>query len=97
MYFDYDFEPRFWVEDYIRNFINGRRDYRPPFNAEETALKEAGLIFSESKEVLKQMSRQQLIRLFRRRAQTLHPDKGGDQEKFVRLTHAYHLLLRTKK
>jgi hypothetical protein len=97
MYFDYDFEPRSWVEDYIRNFINSRRDYRPPFNVEETALKEAGSIFGESKEVLKQMSRQQLIRLFRRRAQMLHPDKGGDQEKFVRLTHAYHLLLRTKK
>lgn len=97
MYFDYDFVSRSWAEDYIRNFINSRRDYPPPFEAAGTTLKEASLIFSESKAVLKQMSRQQLIRLFRRRAQELHPDKGGDQEKFVRLNHAYHMLLKTKE
>jgi hypothetical protein len=97
MYFDYDFAPRSWAEDYIRNFINSRRDYHSPPNAEGVTLKEAGAIFSESKEMLKQMSRQQLVRLFRRRAQQLHPDKGGDQEKFVRLSHAYHMLLKTKK
>jgi hypothetical protein len=97
MYFDYDFAPRSWAEDYIRNFINSRRDYRPAFDTEDATLKEAGFIFGESKEVLRKMSRQQLISLFRRRAQTLHPDKGGEQEKFVRLTRAYHLLLRTKK
>ena len=97
MYFDYDFASRSWAEDYIRNFINSRRDYPPPFEAAGTTLKEASLIFSESKAVLKQMSRQQLIRLFRRRAQELHPDKGGDQEKFVRLNHAYHMLLKTKE
>ncbi len=97
MYFDYDFAPRSWAEDYIRNFINSRRDYRSPSGAAGVTLKEASSIFSESKEVLKQMNRRQLISLFRRRAQALHPDKGGDQEKFVRLTHAYQMLLKTKK
>ena len=97
MYVDYDFAPRSWAQDYIRNFINSRRDYHPPFDAAGVTLKEASFIFSESKEVLKQMSRPQLVRLFRRRAQEFHPDKGGDQEKFVRLTHAYHMLLKTKK
>ena len=97
MYFDYDFVPRSWAEDYIRHFINSRRDYHPPPNAAGMTLKEASFIFSESKEVLKQMSRRQLVRLFRRRAKELHPDKGGDQGKFVRLSHAYHMLLRTKK
>jgi curved DNA-binding protein CbpA len=43
------------------------------------------------------MSRQDLIRIFRRRALELHPDKGGDPEKFVELTKAYDMLLRTKK
>jgi len=97
MYFDYDFAPRSWAEDYIRNFINSRRDYHPPPNVAGVTLKEASSIFSESKEVLKQMSRRQLVSLFRRRAQELHPDKGGDQEKFIRLSHAYHMLLKTKK
>jgi predicted 2-oxoglutarate/Fe(II)-dependent dioxygenase YbiX len=38
-----------------------------------------------------------LSRLYRRRAQELHPDKGGDHETFLRLTAAYHKLLRVKK
>ena len=96
MYFDYDFTPRSWVEDYIRNFINSRRDYQAPFKVDSVTLKQASTIFGESKEVLKKMSRQELVKLFRRKAQELHPDKGGDHEKFVDLTHAYHVLLSTK-
>ena len=97
MYFDYDFAPRSWVEDYIRNFINSRRDYQSPFEAGSVTWDEAGTIFGEAKDALKKMSRQDLIRIFRRRALELHPDKGGDPEKFVELTKAYDMLLRTKK
>ena len=52
---------------------------------------------NKSKEVLKKMSRQELVRLFRRKAQELHPDKGGNHEKFVDLTRAYHVLLKMKE
>jgi len=97
MYIDYDFAPRSWVEDYVRNFINSRRDYQSPFKADSVTLKEAGSIFGESAEVLKKMSRQELVRLFRRKAQEFHPDKGGNHDKFVALTHAYHVLLKTKE
>ena len=97
MYFDYDFASRSWVEDYIRNFINSRRDYQSPFGAGSVSWDEAGAIFGETKDALKTMSRQKLIRIFRRRAQELHPDKGGEPEKFVELTQAYDMLLRTKK
>ena len=97
MYFDYDFAPRSWVDDYIRNFINSRRDYQPPFGAGSVTWDEAGAIFDETKDALKTMNRQELARIFRRRAQELHPDKGGDSEKFVKLTKAYDMLLRIKK
>ncbi len=97
MYFDYDFAPRSWVEDYIRNFINAHREYQSPFKAGSVTLKHASSIFGESREVLKKMSRQELVRLFRRKAQEFHPDKGGNHEKFVDLTHAYHVLLKTKE
>ncbi len=97
MYFDYDFAPRSWVEDYIRHFINSHRDYQMPFTASSVTLKEASSIFGESREVLKKMSRQELVRLFRRKAHERHPDKGGNHEKFVDLTHAYHVLLKTKE
>jgi curved DNA-binding protein CbpA len=43
------------------------------------------------------MSRRDLVRLYRRKAQELHPDKGGDHDKFVRLTAAYHEVIKTKK
>lgn len=97
MYFDYDFAPRSWVEDYIRNFMNRRRDHKSPFKTGSVTLKQASSIFGESGEVLKKMSRKELVRLFRRKAQELHPDKGGNHEKFVDLTHAYHVLLKMKE
>jgi curved DNA-binding protein CbpA len=59
-------------------------------------LTSAESIFGESKPALKEMSRRSLARLYRRRAQRFHPDKGGDHEKFVKLTRAYHALLKTK-
>jgi len=97
MYFDYEYAPRSFVEEYIRNFVNSRRDYRPPFSTSSAFLDEASSIFGESKAALKEMNRRSLARLYRRRAQRFHPDKGGDHEKFVKLTQAYHALLKTKK
>ncbi len=97
MYFDYDFAARSWVQDYINNFINSRRDYQSPFETGPVTLDEASSIFGETGDALKSMSRQELIRIFRRKALELHPDQGGDPEKFVELTRAYDMLLRTKK
>jgi hypothetical protein len=96
MYFDYDFAARSWVQDYMSNFINSRRDYQPPVRPASATLDEASLIFGKTKDALQAMNRQELIRIFRRKALELHPDQGGDPEKFVKLTHAYELLLRTK-
>jgi predicted 2-oxoglutarate/Fe(II)-dependent dioxygenase YbiX len=59
-------------------------------------LGEASAIFGKTKSTLKEMSRHSLARLYRQRAQKLHPDKGGDHDKFVKLTQAYHDLLKTK-
>ena len=97
MYFDYDFAPRSWVEDYIRHFINSHRDYRSPFNVGSVTLEKASAIFGKSKATLKKMSRHDLVKLFRRRALELHPDMGGNHEKFVELTQSYHVLLKNKK
>ena len=97
MYFDYDYAPRSWVEDYIRHFINSHHDYQMPFNEGSVTMDKASSIFGESKAALKKMNRKELVRLFRHRALELHPDKGGDHEKFVELTQAYHVLLKSKK
>jgi len=97
MHFDYDYAPASFMEDYLRQFINSRREYRPPFKSAATGWKEAGRLLGVSSADLKKMSRRELVRLYRRKAQEWHPDKGGDHEKFVSLTEAYHELLKTKK
>ena len=97
MYFDYEYAPRSFVEEYIRKFVDSRRDYRPVFSTSSALLDEASSIFGESKASLKEMNRRSLARLYRRRAQRFHPDKGGDHEKFVKLSQVYHALLKTKK
>ncbi len=96
MYFDFDYARKSFMADYLRNFIDSRRAYRPSFHSSSVTLSEASTVFKKSKNELKQISRRDLARLYRRRAQELHPDKGGDHETFVRLTRAYHDLLKTK-
>lgn len=97
MYFDYDYVPGSFMEDYLRQFINSRRDYRPPFKSAALTLKHASAMFGETKEALKKMTRRELVRLYRRKAQKLHPDKGGDHKEFVGLTEAYHELMKMKR
>jgi hypothetical protein len=96
MYFDYDYAPKSFIEEYIRKFVNSRRDYRPSFKSRKASLEEAGKQFKTSPEELKKMTRKDLVRLYRKRIQKLHPDKGGDHDKFIKLTQVYHHLLKTK-
>jgi hypothetical protein len=96
MFFDSDYEPRSFMAEYIHQFINRRRDYRPAPQMRSVTLDEASTIFNASKEALSKMRRSDLARLYRRRAQKLHPDKGGAHDKFVKLTEAYHSLLGKK-
>jgi len=96
MYFDYDYAPKSFIEEYIRKFINSRRDYHPSFKSRKANLEEAGVLFKEMPEELKKMTRKDLVRLYRKRIQKLHPDKGGDHDKFIKLTRVYHHLLKTK-
>ena len=96
MFFDYDYGPSSFMDEYLRQFINSRREYRPPYKNSTITLKETGAIFGQTKEELKKMSRSELTRRYRLKAQELHPDKGGDPDKFVKLTEAYHQLLQTK-
>ena len=96
MYYDYDYAPKSFIEEYIRNFINSRRDYHPPFTSRKATLEEAGDLFKETPEELKKMTRKDLVRLYRKRIQKLHPDKGGNHDTFIKLTRVYHHLLKTK-
>ncbi len=96
MFFDHDYGSRSLVDEYLRDFMNRHRAYRPPESV-LVSMEEAGRIFGKSREALKKMTRRELSRLYRRRAQELHPDKGGSHETFLHLTAAYHKLLRAKR
>jgi hypothetical protein len=96
MYFDHSYAPRSLAADFVRDFINRQRAYRPPETV-SVSMQEIAAILGKSREMLKKMSRKDLLRLYRRRAQELHPDKGGDHERFVKLNDAYTKLLRTKR
>ena len=97
MFFDHDYGPGSFLDEYLQQFINSRREYRPLHKNSTLTSKETGEIFGQSKEALRKMSRAELTRQYRLKAQELHPDKGGDPDKFVKLTEAYHELLRTKQ
>ena len=97
MYFDNDFASRSLEQDFIRRFMNAHRRHQPRTHTFRVGLKEAARVFSKSEVELNEMDRSDLARLFRRKAQTVHPDKGGDHKAFVKLTEAYHRLMATKR
>ena len=60
------------------------------------SLGEAATVFGVSRGELSALSRKELKKLFRQKARELHPDQGGDHERFIALSDAYQNMLRTK-
>jgi hypothetical protein len=94
MFFDHDFGRPNVLEQMLNDYVNQHRQFRWPPSKSTVTLREASEVFETSSEALGRMSRVEITRCYRRLAQRLHPDKGGDQNRFVRLTEAYHSLLR---
>lgn len=97
MYFDNEYGRSTLLDDYLREFMDNRRDYRPPVKKASIKVDEALTIFGITKETLKTMNRNGITRRYRRMAHKLHPDKGGKHDQFIKLTKAYHKLLKLKK
>lgn len=96
-YFDHDFSSGGYLNEELRSFINRHRAYRPGARTTVHVVPEAmSDVFEMDYKVLKAMTKRGLTTLYRRLAQKHHPDKGGDPEAFVRLTEAYHALLKQK-
>jgi len=94
VFFDSDYGPSTILDDHVRDFMNRHRFYRPPPPKSAVSVEEASTIFEVNKETLKTITIRELTRLYRRQAQKVHPDTGGDHEKFIKLTEAYQTLLR---
>ncbi len=96
MFFDGEYGESSFLDDYIRDYINSKRGYVPPRRSASVILDEASTMFGVKKDALRKMSKKSLTRIYRQMAQKLHPDKGGEKEKFVKLSEAYNELLKSK-
>lgn len=92
MFFDTGYNRSRYLDEILQNFINSRRDVRFPPKKREEALSEGSELFGVPESRLKKMSGEELTRLYRKKARDLHPDAGGSQEDFVKLTEVYQAL-----
>ena len=97
MFFDYEFGESSQLQDYIKNFMNSRRNFRFPSETRTVGWDEASVRLEVNKDVLKKMTRRELTVRYRKMAMHMHPDKGGDHDRFIRLTEAYQDILKRKK
>ena len=71
-----------------------RGGWHPPVTSSDTELLSLiGLTRSE----YEAMSEREFVSFFRKKAQELHPDKGGEHEAFIRLKEAFEILLHKKR
>ena len=97
MFFDSEFGETTILNDYVKNFMRGRRRFRFPSQVKTVRFSEISARLGITKDALRKMSRRELTIHYRRMALRLHPDKGGDHEKFIRVTEAYKEMLKRKK
>ncbi len=90
-YFDYAFRgPRPG-----RSFReNQNRAWRPSATEADSSLLE---VMGMDQETFNNMTEKDFVRYFRKMAQKLHPDKGGDHEEFIRFQQAFQALMIKKK
>lgn len=96
MFFDHAPTPRSFLEDFARSFMAGHRRFRWPERKAEQTQEEIFALFGKNYDELKKLPKAQLTRLYRQKALQLHPDHGGDHEKFIALTEIYQSLARNK-
>ena len=97
MFFDHGYGRRSLFDDFIREFMGRHRAFQWPEKKPTVSTEEAAKIFQTEWKDLQKMSKKELTRLFRQRAKDLHPDSGGDHDRFIELSSAYASLLTRKK
>lgn len=96
LFFDSRFPRRNSRFQQAQDFINKHRHFTWSKGNSHVSKDEFATIFEESVETLGKADKQEITRLYRQKAKSIHPDTGGDQEAFIRLTEAYEALLRQK-
>ena len=97
MFFDHDFGPDPFWEQFVRSFISSHRrpvrfTPKPKVDADRCAV-----LFGVPFAKIKSMTKRDLIALFRKRAKSMHPDQGGEHDQFVELLDMYKCILQEKR
>ncbi|MCU0598793.1 MAG: J domain-containing protein [Desulfobacterales bacterium] len=96
-FFDNDFEEVRLMENLFSEWMDQRRFFRPPPPRASMPVDEAMTVMGITQEEFSAMTIKILTRQYRKMAKTVHPDKGGQHEKFIKLNQAYSDLLRVLK
>jgi hypothetical protein len=96
IYFDHAFPAMSTPHDEFGEFMNRHRRYVPPKKV-RLKMEEAGRLFETDWNKLKQMDARSFTRLYRRQAMKHHPDRGGNERKFIKLTAFYRHLIKRKR
>ncbi len=75
-----------------REYVSAASSETPSYTQEDN-LRVMGM----SKREFDSMSEREFVRFYKKQAQRLHPDKGGEHESFIRLKEAFESLLVVKK
>ncbi len=98
MYFDNHFPEEDFTAAYVRDFMGSRRGFRfPDQPVPAMGVAAAARALGLTPEQLKKMSPAVLTRHYRKMAIKLHPDQGGDHDKFIQITEAYQAALHKLK
>jgi hypothetical protein len=92
LYFDSEFERPRWPE-FMRAFAGRGRAHGRPASVQYMGMDDACRIFGVSREEVARMKDKELVRMYRRKAKELHPDRGGDKESFIRMGEAFACLM----
>ena len=96
IYFDHAFPAMMPPRDEFGDFMNRHRRYVPPKKV-QVSMQEAARLFETDWNKLKQMDARTFTRLYRRQAMKHHPDRGGSERKFIKLTAFYRHLIKRKR
>jgi hypothetical protein len=97
IFFDNDYGRSGYLDDLLQSWINSRRGFQFPERKIRVSFQEASTAFGISEEEMRRLSKRELARRFRQKAQELHPDKGGNHDAFIRLATAYQDMKARKK
>jgi len=96
MFFDYAPQRPSFERDFARAFMGNHRSFKWPEKKFTVPPEKIEEIFGISHSHLTALNKEELTRLYRKKAMKLHPDKGGDAEQFIVLTEVYTTLLNKK-